>query len=65
MPTGGSRVINNRATELLGIPAALGRVGMRFDDLIEWQVRHDGLDVTKPGVLLPSSGGACRGEQRL
>ena len=52
-------VINTRATELLGVPAALGRVGMRFDDLIEWQVRYDGLDVTEPGVLLPSSGGAA------
>lgn len=50
-------VINHQAVKLLGIPDNLARIGMSFDEMVDWQVRNDGLDTGQAGALLDRSSG--------
>ena len=50
-------VVNRRAIELLGLPPGLVGVGKRFDDLVDWQVRNDGLDARQAVLTPPMANG--------
>ena len=54
-------VINQTAIDLLGLPAALGRPGVRFGDILEWQLTTDEFADrgagSQIGALMARSGG--------